>query len=1689
VTGDGNEGDDGSSATPAKKIASPEATGGAGVNFEARFAGVVLARLLRGDHVEGLGLPVERVQFQRRFAGHLLDDVVAEGTDALGRLRIIEYQAKRRLSPAPSDDEFKETVARCIQAVQADGDDGEIARQLRRFGLVANPSGPLADLSRVTEIARAHDSAGSFLDVVRVTANAGVVQRLEQLRTTVTNCLKDEQEDEFAAAPLEAKVDGLAWRVARAMWIWQADAEPEGQVVLAAQDRLADLALVGTEPSDVFDKLVTLARDWAPNAGSIDVAMLRVALEEKGVALSAAPARAAAFNALLAESERALDTGVVLLGGQLRLPREQLRASVVDAVRQNNATLLRGRAGVGKSMLARLVAEDLRSEGAVVVGINLAGRTGSLAALEDELRVRLADGLAGAPIGSPRLLLIDGAEQAQTDSGRLLRAIFEAIPTASGAAPAWRLLVTGRDEAEGTIAGLVSESFGAPDRIVVGELSDAEVARVVNAFPALEPLQRNVRAVALLLRRPYLVELLIRSTAVMGLPPDVVGEEDLMDVVTLRLVRRDNGGLIGRGAPDARSDIYLALAQDAIANNLPSSLAGTDAEARAGLSSDDVIAPVRLSWRFAHDVLTDYAVATRLLEPEGDTLLAAAPAPRRLLRGVRLRMQRELADALNADRLVEAWTRTVAEAEQLAQTDGPRWRDVPFEALLHLGAAREALGILRPVLVADGSLLSQLVDVADRLARLETTTEEWAPVALDTSLTGPVVDLLGALGDQVPDPCVYRAARLVHRHLIAGFAYRGAPDHGLEGPQHLPEAVITWAGEATYGDLLELCLGCLGFLGEHLGASAESFLLEHARSRPHEIAELVESRWGARALAQARPALLLNLAGYYYLGHGLSLDGSPSEPGRKPPSRGLTGDLDGEGVRDHDPRQALHISPFPLGNNQANPQLGPFLALLEADEVAGLALVGAVVDAATDARTRTESRWSEDDPDVRLRLQMSDRESAKDFVGPPSVWCWHRRTTVGPGPAQSSLMALRQWASAKRKAGSNLASVRDGVLSTGTSLAFPAVAWFVLLEHLDDVTDEMDPFLVHPLVWHLEIGRVVQERGLALSVPEVTRVDWQVSQVAMQLVLRGNETRRAALARLGDRLMANAETENVEEHVAQRWASELEIENYRAGPHAGGGIEITVEYDPAVVSALTVGAETAQRGLRSASLMYRAAGLRDGEGELGEAEQLWREVVEHVSQSESETDLLYRRADLACAAAAAVVRAACAGVDIGPEVLSEAVATLLHGASETAKLAPPRLEDLQAEEDRDVDDDDWESSAPQRFVRQNVWPDGMDRSAASGLSLLLAVPEALARSGVDDADIVQGLIDVAASPFDETRERLVIGLLPLWDVGCDSSRRGHGAIIAVANRLLETAGYGPMTRFGYGYPQATLASPVAQVLRDADDLVLDVDSAAFAIRLLGPGVESACEHAEPARQLVDALIAYDEKVWPERYARRHYIRTSRWRLAVDHAIARRVLLGDTDSLRRRLELFAPIGEELTGLLEAMVEEAHDAELAVRLHAVWPLVLDGLLPGARDLRASDSGREHPYHRDVDELDDALLLVPGDGVDFWPWSETVKLAGPWFRAFKGRPDRADRAIKFAGRLFGIESDEAALLVLTVLGDDAGRVKRDSQLAVAFLQLALRNPPAEPLASQARTLLDALAREGDEYALRVQRELENG
>jgi hypothetical protein len=579
------------------------------------------------------------------------------------------------------------------------------------------------------------------------------------------------------------------------------------------------------------------------------------------------------------------------------------------------------------------------------------------------------------------------------------------------------------------------------------------------------------------------------------------------------------------------------------------------------------------------------------MEPGGDTLLAQAPAPRRLLRALRLRMQRQLADAAGRGILPAIWAQLLGEAHRFAGTDGPRWKDLPWEALLHLGTIRDALPVLRGQLPAEhGAGLLRLVDVAERLARRPGSDEQPGPLPLELALSGPVIDLLAQLGNEVPEPVRPRAARLVHAHLEAAVAAGGDSAAELDDAAELPDTLRSWLGDDRRGDLFDHVVGSLALLGTHLAARHEEFLAEHARRQPDAVAEPVESPWVSGALARSRPHLLLRLAGLFYLGVGLTTDGRTEDVGRRPrstpgsssPLGGDDFDDDLEGVREHDLRQSNHLPMLPLGNNQSNPALGPFAALLAADPARGLRLIGAVVDAATAARAglQADHPLLEDEP-PSVALTLSTPPDVWRFTGPNAVWLSHRRTSVGPGPALSALMALRAWASGQIREGARAATVRDTVLGAGTSLAFPAVALSVLVENIDAVHDELDPFLVHPLVWHLEIERQVSESGgTALDVPEATRLSWTMSDVAMHLVLRGDATRRRQLGQLGVALLGNvAQLSGVDGSlVVRRWASELDVTHYVAQEH-DGGIAVSVAYPPelAVGLASSGGAGAARR--------------------------------------------------------------------------------------------------------------------------------------------------------------------------------------------------------------------------------------------------------------------------------------------------------------------------------------------------------------------------------------------------------------------------------------------------------------------------------------------------------------------------------
>jgi hypothetical protein len=929
------------------------------------------------------------------------------------------------------------------------------------------------------------------------------------------------------------------------------------------------------------------------------------------------------------------------------------------------------------------------------------------------------------------------------------------------------------------------------------------------------------------------------------------------------------------------------------------------------------------------------------------------------------------------------------------------------------------------------------------------------------TVTGPVVHTLALLGTQIPDTLRPAAQQLLYTHLTALDAEQLGPDGAVsESAPGLINALQLWGRTPGSNDER---IACLLLLAAHLTDGQRVELLAEVRDDPRPVGEAIETPPVAAALARWRPELLLALAGCYYLGQELFIDpGRPPVPcGRRPQSRlgWMSGDEDG--IREH-------VRGLPL----AGATKGPFSHLLASSAPAGLRLIGALVDTATNARERTEASYGGGASTISLAAPTGE---VRRYHGTADVWCWYRASTVGPYPALSSLLALHEWARGELQR-RPIADIVSDILGCGESLAFVAVAWAVLAEHPSEAGNLVDMFLTHPLLWHFETQRIVHEGSiLAPPLPEGSRLAWRMDQIAMEFVIeaRADDGRKLQLKALGQQLVANidevthglddqaVETERL---VLRRWAAVLDHSLYRAELHEeSGGIAITVAPPGDIVSGLAdTGGRRAEEMLALHGLAFEATKLRDAEDDLllatveavsifDRARQMW-EIEDDPGSPLSVWDA-------AAGASAVQLRRAAIGLEV-PDDDVLAATDIIFRLLESMPAHGPHTDE----------------------VRDMLHDWGADRSAAGAMPLLL--DDVLrARSGVDLDEVKAALLVLASSPFAEVRSRLVTGLLPFLERG-PCSGRVHGIGLAVLEELIQTSGLGPWDQ--YARPRVRLAGLSLDDM-SAETMGLNVAGAGDAIAGLVAIERGDCEHADAAHSILDVLLAYDRLVWPAHLARHHYSGLGRWRNDIDRIVAERALDGDVGDLEHHLDAFATAPEDLVGVLQELATRADTQPHGVVVHDLWPGLMDRLFPSNRTIEDWRSSDRHANWRDMQELDRALLLAPTEVRD-WPWDRTSELLLRWVAEFKDRPHVADRLMQVLALLGGLYSQSGTMLVMAVLGNDAKRIDRESSLAVYWLRIVfLERPDVIVDRSALLILLDNLALEGNLNAIALQMQME--
>lgn len=406
------------------KEASPEGTGGRGTIYEYRVAALDMAALLCAAEVPGLepGIVPDRVRLQAGSEAPLDDVVVSrgQGPDEL----MVERQVKLTVNPVPSDKAWQDDVDKCLQSLDEFGADVDADR--RRFGVTASrPEQKLRSLRNLAGAASASDSVTAFLAQLP-RRGTDYHDEWEATVRTVTARMAEHSE----IAPTDAVAQETAFRIVRRLVVeieLHLPITPRYTALVGLLDERLNPSGSGQSAAGIFAKIEDLAELWGPQAASVTREMLRNSLSAQGVLLRGDPPARAHLEAAEAWTDGFLRRQMAKdrLGEGFHLDRAARRKEIATAVITHQRVVVTGPPGVGKSALTRAVAAQLRQTDQVtVVGLSLTDQTWTtIGDIERDLgpQVHLKTALAGAPTGL-RVLVVDGAEQALSDAGSLLKA-------------------------------------------------------------------------------------------------------------------------------------------------------------------------------------------------------------------------------------------------------------------------------------------------------------------------------------------------------------------------------------------------------------------------------------------------------------------------------------------------------------------------------------------------------------------------------------------------------------------------------------------------------------------------------------------------------------------------------------------------------------------------------------------------------------------------------------------------------------------------------------------------------------------------------------------------------------------------------------------------------------------------------------------------------------------------------------------------------------------------------------------------------------------------------------------------------------------------------------------------------------------------------------------------------------------
>ena len=1051
------------------------------MTFEQLVGASYLVSLLVGEMPRGVDWgTIKEVSFQHRWAGCLLDDLVVTSTD--GDIeRKLALQVKHHLTFSASDSTFTRVMDDCWKTFNSSLG-WEFNQETDRLGIGIGvyPTKVDKHLQPLLKRARTSKDPSEFLQKVSLPIFSSDQQRkyLEIIR----NLLSKSKGNEVT--------NNEIWKFLRCLVVIHFDLENTGSHDLVqCWNHLLDQLENRDEgqAKSLFDTLTSVVAEYARSTGSIDASTLRAKIPSS-ITLKDHPNFTSDIARLRGHTDIVLEAIPDTIGGKVQLPRTELLERIETSIKENEVVVITGEPMAGKSVLLKLLANRLRSEGRVIAlsverlsGTTIERFLHDINIQNDFRNILFATGTA--PL---RCILIDGLERVgyNEDKKRVLNDLIievhkyniSVISKGGHQDNCWKIVFTCRElEATNVLLHLETRKNLADtslEMVKVRSLSDDEVAEVVDQLPKLKELasQGHLKE---LLSFPLVLDILTLpdiSPPSEGIPP-VLTETWLLDWFWKEVVRLGDEFRLDKGKPDTREQLLIRIARQSLkGDNFISVSNDMDSEAVSGVVSDRLIIREDNHIRFAHDVYEDWALALLLKHNNRDIpgFLTEIGEPLRLVRAFRL----YASGLLEVKQSPETWL-NLLDALEGKHTLSPRWYQIALTAPLFSPLLNEILPRIRPCLFeSDAALLSKFLKALRTICvqpspRAYATFGDLPPAELEKYLAywtipiwkqwAPVIQLVLQNPGVINDKVIFELSHIAEKWMtntekdqlfrkeIANISLKILNDGLLQSYEDEPRnqyiKSVLWAADC-------------------LPDQIDDFVKQNAlRDRGNEnrgFEELILNE-GWIPLCKHLPKTAVELLE--------SILCEKLEPDRFGSYHHLFMDLGIGSTRWHPPTY----------------RKGPFIGLLRLHPDEGLELIHRVTNHATRCwKMREELDFGKGRKPIPQMIRL--KNGAIEVLGDEPVYCWYRYPSVAPDAITCSLMALEYWMNEQLKNGTDPQELFERVLQDTKSAAVVGVCSSVALANEKVCREAIIPILENPAFWIMDTHRFVQDMNAESSV-------------------------------------------------------------------------------------------------------------------------------------------------------------------------------------------------------------------------------------------------------------------------------------------------------------------------------------------------------------------------------------------------------------------------------------------------------------------------------------------------------------------------------------------------------------------------------------------------------------------------------